>query len=59
MPESSFSLTELREAGTAGLAEVESLTADDGVLRYRRYVPATPRAALIFYHGGGAHSGAG
>jgi acylglycerol lipase len=60
MPEASFSMRELREAGTAGLAEVDAVEAADGVkLAYRRYAPASPRAALLFYHGGGAHSGAG
>ena len=60
MPEASFSIQELREAGPTDLAEPESLVAGDGVtLAYRRYAPASPRAALLFYHGGGAHSGAG
>jgi acylglycerol lipase len=60
MSEASFSFQELREAGKVDLARLESLTASDGVtLAYRRYAPTDPRAALLFYHGGGAHSGAG
>ena len=50
----------MREVTKVNLANLESLTADDGVtLSYRRYAPASPRAAVLFYHGGGAHSGAG
>ena len=50
----------MREVSKVNLANLESLTADDGVtLSYRRYAPASPRAAVLFYHGGGAHSGAG
>ena len=60
MAEASFSLRELRDAAPADAADPESLMAEDGVvLAYRRYAPASPRAALLFYHGGGAHSGAG
>ncbi|HTP10542.1 MAG TPA: alpha/beta fold hydrolase [Anaerolineae bacterium] len=60
MSDASFSFQELREANKVELARVESLTASDGVtLAYRRYAPIDPRAALVFYHGGGAHSGAG
>ena len=60
MSEASFSFQELREAGKVKLARLESLTASDGVtLSYRRYAPTSPRAAVLFYHGGGAHSGAG
>jgi acylglycerol lipase len=58
--ETSFSFQELREASKVGLAGPKALTASDGVtLSYRRYAPASPRAAVLFYHGGGAHSGAG
>jgi acylglycerol lipase len=58
--ESSFSFQELREASKVGLADPESLTAGDSVaLSYRRYSPGSPHAAVLFYHGGGAHSGAG
>jgi alpha-beta hydrolase superfamily lysophospholipase len=60
MSEASFSFQELREASNVDVADLESLTASDGVtLSYRRYAPASPRAAVLFYHGGGAHSGAG
>ena len=60
MPEGSFSLRELQAAGEVKPSDLEALTAGDGVtLSYRRYAPASPRAALLFYHGGGAHSGAG
>lgn len=60
MSESPFSFQELQEANQVGLASPETLTASDGVtLSYRRYAPASPRAAVLFYHGGGAHSGAG
>jgi alpha-beta hydrolase superfamily lysophospholipase len=59
MSDESFSLQELREASKVQLPGLESMPAGDGVtLAYRRYVPASPRAALLFYHGGGAHSGA-
>lgn len=60
MSEASFSLQELREAHQVKIANVESLIASDGVeLAYRRYVPSSPRAIVLFYHGGGAHSGVG
>ncbi len=60
MSNESFSFQELRQAGKVELAATESLKAGDGTaLAYRRYIPASPRAALLFYHGGGAHSGAG
>jgi alpha-beta hydrolase superfamily lysophospholipase len=60
MPETSFSFRELSEAGKVTLAPPQSLPATDGIrLFYRRYYPAAPRAAVLFYHGGGAHSGAG
>ena len=60
MPEGSFSLRELQGAGKVETGDLETLIAGDGVtLAYRRYAPAAPRAALLFYHGGGAHSGAG
>jgi acylglycerol lipase len=59
MSEASFSFTELNEASKNALAPVELLRARDGIkLAYRRYEPEVPRAALLFYHGGGAHSGA-
>jgi acylglycerol lipase len=60
MTEASFSVQELREAAPVSLPDAESLVAGDGVtLAYRRYPVASPRAALLFFHGGGAHSGAG
>lgn len=38
----------------------ETITAEDGTeLSYRLYEPDEPIAVAIFYHGGGAHSGAG
>jgi alpha-beta hydrolase superfamily lysophospholipase len=59
MTRESFSLEELRKAEKVQLAGLESLTASDGVtLTYRRYKPAVPRAVVLFYHGGGAYSGA-
>ncbi len=60
MPETSFSFNELQSANTVELPGPETLTASDGVtLSYRRYSPKAPRAVVLFYHGGGAHSGAG
>jgi acylglycerol lipase len=60
MAEASFSMDELRAANKGDLPGLESLAAEDGVkLSYRRYIPRSPRAAVLFYHGGGAHSGAG
>lgn len=60
MSVASFSFQELREARRVELASPLFLTANDGVtLAYRRYSPHNPRAILLFYHGGGAHSGAG
>jgi acylglycerol lipase len=60
MSKTPFSFKELQEAGSVELPILETLTASDGVtLSYRRYTPAAPCAAVLFYHGGGAHSGAG
>ena len=60
MSDVSFSFQELREASKVESASLEFLTATDGVpLAYRRYTPIDPRAVVLFYHGGGAHSGAG
>jgi acylglycerol lipase len=60
MATASFSFQELRQADKVRLPDTERLTASDGVnLAYRRYAPHAPRAVLLFYHGGGAHSGAG
>jgi alpha-beta hydrolase superfamily lysophospholipase len=56
----SFSRSELNVAGPGNPAPVERLAASDGVdLAYRAYRPEAPVAALVFHHGGGAHSGAG
>lgn len=58
--EASFSLRELREASKVNLAAPQSLQASDGItLSYWCYAPASPRAAVLFYHGGGEHSGGG
>jgi acylglycerol lipase len=60
MSKTPFSFKELQEASSVELPILETLTASDGVtLSYRRYTPATPRAVVLFYHGGGAHSGVG
>lgn len=56
----SFSFTEIQSTPTFDLSKPETLTASDGVkLAYRKYIPQNPKAVLLFYHGGGAHSGAG
>ena len=55
-----FSFQELDEAGVVELPATQGLAASDGVkLAYRAYIPEQPIASLVFYHGGGAHSGAG
>lgn len=60
MTNTSFSFKEIQEVDTTQLTTLETLTASDGVkLAYRKYIPQNPRAVLLFYHGGGAHSGAG
>jgi acylglycerol lipase len=60
MFEESFSFRELREASKIKPGLPESITSTDGIkLSYRRYVPASPLAVVLIYHGGGAHSGAG
>ena len=60
MSDEPFSLQELTAAGRNGLVAVSSVAASDDVtLSYRPYLPETPSASVIFYHGGGAHSGAG
>lgn len=56
----SFSFTEVQSTPTFDLPAPETLTASDGVtLAYRKYIPQDPCAVLLFYHGGGAHNGAG
>ena len=60
MTTTSFSFTEGLSTDMHEMPALESLTASDGIkLAYRRYIPAAPHAVLLFYHGGGAHSGAG
>jgi len=60
MSKAPFSFDELQSENTVELPDPETLTASDGVtLSYRRYTPIAPRAVVLFYHGGGAHSGAG
>ena len=60
MTNTPFSFKEIQEVGTTQLPKPESLTASDGVkLAYRKYISQNPKAVLLFYHGGGAHSGAG
>lgn len=60
MTNTSFSFKEIQEVGATQLPKPDTLTASDGVkLAYRKYIPQNPKAALLFYHGGGAHSGAG
>lgn len=53
-----FSFSELLAARGKYVAPQESVEASDGVaLAFRSYVPDTVKAALVFYHGAGAHSG--
>lgn len=60
MTTESFSFSEVQSAGSVDLPKPDTLTASDGVkLAYRKYIPQNPKTALLFYHGGGAHSGAG
>jgi acylglycerol lipase len=60
MTEATFSLDELRLAAKVNIPDTNSITTSDGIpLAYRKYVPVSPRSAVLFYHGGGAHSGAG
>jgi acylglycerol lipase len=55
-----FSFQELRNVQRIPIPPIETVTASDGIkLAYRSYVPKQPKAGLIFYHGGGAHSAAG
>jgi len=55
-----FSTEELPDAAASAPPEPELHVASDGVqLAMRAYPASEPRAALVFYHGGGAHSGAG
>ena len=60
MSKESFSFSEVQSAGSVDLPAIESITASDGIkLAYRKYIAQNPKAVLLFYHGGGAHSGAG
>lgn len=53
-----FSLTEIKNAPKKLLQPLEYVQATDDVsLAYRSYLPQEAKAILIFYHGGGAHSG--
>ncbi len=54
------SFAALQQIGSRGAAPVESLTAADGTrLALRSYLPANPKAVLVFFHGAGMHSAAG
>jgi alpha-beta hydrolase superfamily lysophospholipase len=60
MSEASFSFRELKGATKIDFASQRSFQASDGTTLYCRcYLPDKPRAVVLFYHGGGAHSGAG
>jgi acylglycerol lipase len=60
MSNESFSFQELRNVQKIPIPSIETVTATDGIkLAYRAYLPKQPKAGLIFYHGGGAHSAAG
>jgi acylglycerol lipase len=60
MSQASFSLDELRTADKVKQIDTNLISASDGVkLAVRKYAPKSPRAVVLFYHGGGAHSGAG
>jgi acylglycerol lipase len=60
MAGASFSLDELRTSNTVDQGNLNVISASDSViLAYRRYAPGLPRAIVLFYHGGGAYSGAG
>jgi len=56
--ETFFSLQEVQQAKPVELADSFTVKAsDDLALAVRSYVPPSPKAVFIFYHGGGAHSG--
>ncbi len=60
MAEASFSFDELKRAEKTTSGSKMPFPGSDGTaLVWRCYLPEAPRAALLFYHGGGAHSGAG
>jgi acylglycerol lipase len=53
-----FSLKEIENADKKELMPLEYIQAsDDTSLAFRSYLPLKAKAILIFYHGGGAHSG--
>ncbi|WCE32005.1 alpha/beta hydrolase [Vibrio sp. SCSIO 43137] len=53
-----FSLQQLKGAKKQPLAPLEYVEATDGIsLALRAYRPVQAEAVVIFYHGGGAHSG--
>lgn len=55
---SPFSFKELRDAEKVFVPPLQYIKAgDDITLAYRAYIPEQISAALIFYHGAGAHSG--
>lgn len=55
-----FSFQELRNVQEISIPPIETVVASDGIkLAYRAYIPKHPKAGIIFYHGGGAHSAAG
>ena len=54
----SFSFEELESAEKVPIPTLQYLEASDNTkLAYREYVPKKITAVLLFYHGGGAHSG--
>lgn len=53
-----FSLSEIKNAPKKSLQTLQYIQATDDIsLAYRSYLPKHAKAILIFYHGGGAHSG--
>ena len=57
---SPFSSRGLMSVAATDLPPAKTIQASDGLnLAVRAYVPEAPRAVLVFWHGGGAHSGAG
>ena len=53
-----FSLVEIKNAPKKTIQPLEYIKATDDIsLAYRSYLPQHAKAVLIFYHGGGAHSG--
>ncbi|WP_228140373.1 alpha/beta hydrolase [Moritella sp. JT01] len=53
-----FSLSALKMADEKPLASLHYIKSTDNIfLAYRPYIPTNANAVLIFFHGGGAHSG--